>query len=403
MKFNFYKKVLKNGMTIIFEKRDVPVVCVAFAVRNGGINESLEEKGISHFIEHLLYKGTPTRSAKQIAEEIEKKGGILNGFTDEEITAYWCKMPSEHLKITLDVLSDMIKNPKFDVKELEKERKVIFEEIKMRKDNPQIYTFDKIEGFLYDGTLGIPLIGTYDTMNSITREKIVEKFKQIYSPNNMILCIVGNADFKEIIDFAEKNFGNEKEKIPEQKFSLKNEEKIEKRNGLDQANLIFAYHVPLAGDKKCYSAKVLGVLMAEGMSSILFSEIREKRNLAYSIRGGSEINKRFAYNLIYAGTMKKNVGIVKKIILEEFKKVADSITEKELNQVKEQIVGNYHISIDDSQDQMMSLLHSEISTNAEDFYEFEKNIMAVKIEDVKKIAEEAVKNHSFFALVPEKD
>ena len=400
MKFNFYKKVLKNGMTIIFEKRDVPVVCVAFAVRNGGINESLEEKGISHFIEHLLYKGTPTRSAKQIAEEIEKKGGILNGFTDEEITAYWCKMPSEHLKITLDVLSDMIKNPKFDKKELEKERNVIFEEIKMRKDNPQIYTFDKIEGFLYDGTLGIPLIGTYDTMNSITREKIVEKFKQIYSPNNMILCIVGDANFKEIIDFAEKNFGNEREKIPEQKFSLKNGEKIEKRNGLDQANLIFAYHVPQAADKKCYAAKVLSVLMAEGMSSILFSEIREKRNLAYAIRGASEINKKFAYNLIYAGTMKKNVDIVKKIILEEFRKVADSITEKELNQVKEQIVGNYHISIDDSQDQMMSLLHSEISTDARDFYEFEKNIMAVKIEDVKKIAGEAIKNHSFFALVP---
>jgi len=111
MKPKFYRKVLKNGMIILFEKRNVPVVSVAFAVRNGGINESLDEKGISHFIEHMLYKGTPTRNAKQIAEEIEKNGGQLNGFTDETITAFWCKMPSKHLDIALGVLSDMIKNP----------------------------------------------------------------------------------------------------------------------------------------------------------------------------------------------------------------------------------------------------------------------------------------------------
>ncbi len=399
MKPKFYRKVLKNKMTILFEKRNLPVVAVAFAVRNGGINEEISEKGISHFIEHMLYKGTPTRDAKKIAEEIEKKGGELNGFTDEAITAYWCKIPSRHLNAALEVLSDMIKNPLFDEKELEKERKVIFEEIKMRKDNPHIYVLDNIQTHLYTGTLGMNLIGTHETMKKINRKKLSERFRQIYQPNNMILGIVGNADFKSIVKFAEKNFGNIKSKIPEIKFSTKNAIKTEKRKGIDQANLVFAYHVPLSTDKKSYAAEVLGTLMAGGMSSRLFSEIREKRNLAYSVKGDSNITQFFAYNTIYIGTTKENVELVKKIILEEFKKVTKGLTEKELNQVKEQLIGNYHIYMEDSQTQLVNLLLHEIDGNAKEFYDFEKNISGVKLKEVKELAK--IKNYSFLALVPE--
>jgi len=399
MKFKFKTKVLKNGMTLVFEKRDVPVVSVAFAVRNGGINETLEEKGISHFIEHMLYKGTATRNSKKIAEEIEKNGGELNGFTSEEITAFWCKMPSKHLKIALDVLSDMVKNPLFDEKELEKERKVIFEELKMYHDTPRLYVFDEIQKELYNGTMGINLGGTIETMNSIDRKKMLEKFEKIYKPNNMILCVVGDADFEKIVEFAENNFNDEKSEVPEQKFDLKNESKTETRKGIEQANLVFAYHVPIAGNEKNYSAQVLSALIAEGMSSRLFSEIREKRNLAYSIKGGADINKRFAYNFIYIGTAKENVKVVKELILKEFEKVAESLGEEELNQVKEQLIGQNQISMEDSQTQMVSLLASEIQGNAEDFYDFEKNILKVKLEDVKKLAK--FKDYSFFALVPE--
>jgi len=153
MKENFYRKVLKNGLTIIFEKRNLPVVSVAFAVRAGAIHEREEEKGISHFIEHMLYKGTPKRNLKQISSEIEKNGGILNGFTSDEITAFWCKIPSKHLDIALDVLGDMVRNPLFDEKEVEKERQVIFEEIKKGKDNPQRYVFDEIQKLMYTKTI----------------------------------------------------------------------------------------------------------------------------------------------------------------------------------------------------------------------------------------------------------
>lgn len=400
MKLNFHKKTLKNGMTIIFEKRNLPVVSVVLAVRSGGINEDTSEKGISHFIEHMLYKGTKTRTHKQIAEEIEKNGGELNGFTSEEVTAYYCKMPSKHLEIALDVLTDMVKNSLFDEKELEKERKVIFEEIKMRKDNPHIYILDEIQNCLYQGTLGLNLIGTYETMSLISRKKITEKFKQIYEPNNFILCVVGDADFEQIVKFAEKNYGDKKSEIPKQKFELKNQFKIEEREGVDQANLIFAHHVPIASDNKCYTAKVLNSLMTGGMSSRLFEEIREKRNLAYNISGDSNINKDFAYNFIYIGAMKENIEQIKKVILEEFDKVSEELSEEELNGIKEKIIGNYQISMEDSQTQMMNLLISEIQGEAKDFYEYEKNILGVKLKDVKELASNFKKAHSFFALVP---
>jgi len=404
MEKKFHKKVLKNGMTILFEKRDLPVVSVAFAVRHGGIHEEISEKGISHFIEHMLYKGTKTRTPKQISEELEKNGGEMNGFTENVITAYWCKMPSDKLKIALDVLSDLVKNPLFEEKELEKERQVIFEEIKMYHDNPLRYVFEEIQKCLYDGTLSIDLIGTKKTMNSIDREKMVEKFKSVYTPNNMILCVVGNADFDELVDFAEKNFGNtlkgtsEKSEISVKEFGLKNEVKVEERKGIDQANLVFAYHVPLVEDKKSDAARILTCLMAGGLSSRLFEEIREKRNLAYAIKGGSQISKYFAYNFIYVGTMKENVEKVKELILKEFEKVAKSLDEKELNSVKEQLIGNYKISQEDSVLQMQSLLFAEMDGQAEEFYEFEKNIKEVKLEDVKNLAK--IKDYSFFALVP---
>ena len=402
MKNNFKKKILKNGMTILFEKRDLPIVSVVFAVKNGGNNESLEEKGISHFIEHMLYKGTLKRNTKQIAEEIEKNGGELNGFTSEEITAYWCKMPSNKLNIAFEVLGDMVKNPLFDEKELEKERKVIFEEIKMRHDSPHIYVFDEIQRRLFSGVMDIDLIGTHETMESIDRKKIVEKFEKTYKPNNLILCVVGDANFKEVVVFAENNFGDEKGEIFSKEILLKNEIKIEKRKGLDQANLVFGYHSPLARENLSFTAEVLITLMAEGMSSRLFSEIRQKRNLAYAIKGGLEANRDYSYSFIYVGTMKENVEKVKELILEEFEKVSKELTEEELSKVKDQMIGHHNISMEDSQNQMVNLLASEVHTKAEDFYDFEKKIKAVKLEDVKKMASEVREgNYGFFALVPE--
>jgi len=401
MKNVFKRVVLKNGFTIIFEKRNLPLVSVAFAVRAGGVNEKTEEKGISHYIEHMLYKGTVNRDVKQISEEIERRGGELNGFTSEEIVAYWCKMPSKHVNVALEVLGDMIKNPLFDEKELEKERKVIFEEIKMYKDNPRLHVFDEIHSCLYGGTLAMHLAGTKETMNTIDRKKIINKFKEIYTPNNLILCVVGDAKLNQLIDYAEKNFGNEKGKVPEVKFDRKNQIKVEERKGIDQTNMVFAFHAPNGSDDLSYASICLINLMAGGMSSRLFSEIREKRNLAYAVKGEAEIGKRFSYCSIYVGTMKENIEQVHELILEEFEKVSMELTSEELDSVKEQIIGNHEISLEDSRAQMVNLLAAEIEGDASEVYDFEKKIRKVKLEDVKKFAKKVAEgDYSLFSLVP---
>ena len=399
-KKKFYKKVLKNGMTVIFEERKSSgVVCVAFAVKHGGIHESENEKGISHFIEHMLYKGTKNRTSKKISEDIEKNGGILNGFTEEELTAYWCKMPSKHIGLALDVLSDMILHSLFDETELNKERQVIFEEMKMRRDMPNIFVVDKIQSLLYTGNLSLDLIGTEKSMNSITREIMVNKFKKVYGSENMILCVVGDANFKQLCDFCEKTFKRSGFNISEPVIGLKNEEKILKRKGIDQANLIFAYHTPFASEKTSHIAQVLSCLMVGGMSSRLWQEIREKRNMAYVVKGGYSGGKKFGFNSIFVGTSLENYDKVKDIIIEEYKKVK-TVEEKELNQVKEQLIGNSQISKEDSQGQMLDLLYHETWGDAKESYNYETNIKNVKLSDVKKLAE--FKDYSFIALVPEK-
>ena len=405
MKSKFYRKVLSNGMVVILEKREAPVVSVAFAVRCGGLNESAEEKGISHFIEHLLYKGTPTRSSKMIAEEIERKGGVLNGFTDETLTAFWCKMPSQHLEIALDVLGDMVRNPLFDEKEIEKERHVIFEEIKMYKDNPAYHTLERMHWSLYKEPFGTPLIGSEETLKSITRESLVQRFNLVYQPKNMILCVVGDCEMKIVVDYAKKNFlkGDGSGNVPFFKVVERNESKTESRKGVDQANLVFSYHVPRFDNGKSYAAGILNLLMAEGMSSRLFHEIREKRNLAYGVKGGSEVDKDFAHNFVYVGTKKENISVVKELILEEFRKVAEDLGEWELRQVKEEAIGNMQISKEDSQDVMAHLLNYETSGDAKMFYEIENKIKGIELGDVKKLAKSVLKKHSFFALVPSGD
>ncbi len=403
MKQNFKKKVFPNGLTLVFEKRNLPVVSFIYAVRAGGLHEELNEKGISHYIEHMLYKGTPKRNAFQIAKDIEKNGGEMNGFTSEEITGFWCKMPKESADLGLEVLTDLIKNPVFDENELKKERKVIFEEMKMRRDSPQIYVLDKIQSFLYEGSLGEPLIGTEKTMNSLNREKIVKKFKEIYNPSNLILCVVGNYDFNKLVRYLGKNFSGKGKTTTPQKIRLKNRKKIEERDGLDQANLVFAYHSPLSSDKRVYAAKVLSMIMTGGMSSRLFSEIREKRNLAYSVKGDLGASKDYSYSFIYVGTTPEKIEEIKNLILDEFEKVSKELSREELIQVKKQIIGNYQLSMEDTQSQMINLLSSEVSSKAEDFYNFQKEIEKVKLEEVKKLASEVKKGYSFFALVPKKN
>ena len=299
----FKKKVLKNGLTVLHEKRDVPVTTVMLAAKYGAAYESLEEKGIAHFMEHLCFKGTDKRTVKDIAAEVEKVGGDLNAFTHEEITAYHVKLPSIYLNIAMDVIFDIFFNASFPDDEVEKEGNVICEEIKMYRDNPRMHVLDKIKNNLYEKPFGEFIGGSKETVKSMTRDQLFEKHRSVYTPNNSILCVVGNNDFEEVIRLAEELSVERKCEIPPvPEIKLQEVKEVEKRGDIHQANLALGFHFPILSEKERYAAEVFATVLGQGMSSKLFSEVREKRGLVYGVKSELDLGKNYGYMIIWAGT-----------------------------------------------------------------------------------------------------
>jgi len=394
----FYKKKLKNGMTLIGEKRDLDVVSVGIANRFGGAFENEKIKGIAHVIEHLLFTGTKTRSHEDISREIEKKGGILNAFTANELTNFWFKLPSEHLYAGLDILVDMLNNPKFDAVKFEKEKKVILEEIKMYHDSPEKDVYRLIEEALYEKPFGIGIIGTKESVSGLNRDFVVKFFKENYNPENFIVTIVGNADFDKVGKYLESNFKENSSASKTNKIEKRNLKLKEERDGIDQAHLIFAMHAPLATDKDYYAMQVLDAYLAEGMSSRMFLKIREELGLAYAIRSSLNAEKSYSYYCIYVGTMKDKIEQVKKLILEEFAKVEKEMSEKDFEESKTRLIGLRKVSSEESVNVMNSLVYEELAGDAKSYYDYEKNIKNVKFEDVKRLAR--VRKYSTAEIVP---
>lgn len=395
----FFKRKLGNGMIVLFEKRGLPLVSLSISNRFGGAFEKSEAKGIAHFIEHLVFTGTKTRTHEDISREIEKKGGILNAFTAQEITSFYFKLPSEHLFSGLDILIDILKNPKFDKEKFEKEKKVILEEIKMYRDDPQKHVFELIERAMFEKPLGDGIIGSEETIKKMDRDFVFDYYRKHYSPENYIVTIVGDCDLDKVCWYLEKNFSKNGEKYENEKIVRKNEEIIEEREGIDQANFIFAVHAPLAGSKEYYMLKVLDAYLADGMSSKLFLEIREKRGLAYAIKSAIMAEKGYSYYLIYVGTTKESVNDVKKIILEEFSKISE-MKEKELKEAKERVIGLKKVESEESSGVMNDLLFSELVIGAEEYYKYDDKIGDVRLEDVKKLAKEMVREYSVAMVLP---
>jgi predicted Zn-dependent peptidase len=398
MRERFFKKRLENGVTVILEKRELKVVSVGIANRFGGAFEDEKVKGIAHVIEHLLFTGTKTRTHEDISREIEKKGGILNAFTANEVTNYWFKLPSEHLFAGLGILVDMLNNPKFDPVKFEKEKKVILEEIKMYHDSPDRDVYRLIEEALYEKPFGVGIIGTKESVSSLKRDFVKEYFEMHYNPENFIVTIVGNADFEKVCAYFEKAFEKKPGKLMFKEIKKKNAQIKEEREGIDQAHLIFAVHSPLSNEKDFYAMQVLDAYLAEGMSSKMFLKIREEKGLAYAIRSSMNNEKSYSYYTIYVGTMKDKVEEVKKLILEEFKKVEKEMNEKDLNEAKTRLIGLRRVSSEESANVMNSLMYEEVAGKAEDYYEYEKKVMAVKLEDVKKLAK--IKKYSTAEILP---
>lgn len=393
----FQKRKLKNGVTVLFEKRNIPVVSVSSSVKYGSEYELEKWKGISHFVEHLMFKGTKTRGQEEIAREVEKKGGILNAFTSEEVTNYWCKLPSKHFLTGVEISSDLISNPLFDETEFEKEKQVIIEEIKMYHDNPRYYVLDKIKEMLYYPPFGNSIVGTAEVINKLRVTDVKKLHDSFYTSDSMMLTVVGKADFDEVCKAADKSFARSSRKLAEPKIVEKNLEQTEKRKGIDQSHLVLGFHVPPLGSKMRYAHELAGAYLFGGMSSKLWQEVREKRGLAYSISGNFELGKRYGYCTIYSGLRKEKISDVRKIILQEIKNLK-SAAQRDLEECKEQLIGNRDLESEDSTNVMNSLVFEEIGGGAEEYYQYGDKISSVKVEDVKKIL---VKGVSSFSLVNE--
>ena len=331
--------------------------------------------------------------------KIEKKGGILNAFTAQEVTSFYFKLPSEHLFSGLDILTDIMKNPKFDGEKFEKEKKVILEEIKMYRDDPQKHVFELIERAMFEKPFGESIIGSEETIKKMDRDFVFEYYRKHYSPEDYIVTIVGDCDFDRVCGYLEKNFDKIGGRYKNEKIVRKNGEIIEERGGIDQANFIFAVHAPLVGSKEYYMLNVLDAYLADGMSSRLFLEIREKRGLAYAIKSSIIAEKDYSYYLIYVGTTKESVNDVRKLILEEFSKISE-MKEKDLKEAKERVIGLKKVESEESTGVMNALLFSELSVGAEEYYKYDDKIRDVKLEDVKKLAKELIKEYSVAMVLP---
>ena len=395
----FQKKILRNGLTVLFEKRDVPVTTVMLACKYGAVYEVESEKGMAHFIEHLCFKGTDGRTAQEVSSEIESVGGELNAFTHEEVTAYHAKLPSNHLRLAMKVLFDIFFYPTFPNEEIAKEANVICEEIKMYEDNPRAHVIDRIKSNLFEKPFGANIAGTQENIRNMTREKLLKKHDEFYVASNSILCIVGNNDFEEILKIANSldiREGKVEPEIPE--IVLKNDVTEERRKDIQQSNLAVAVHFPKSDDRLKYAAEIFSCVLGEGMSSRLFLEVREKRGLVYSIKNDSDEGKNYGYFLIWAGTDKDKESEVVEICKKEFARMID-LSEEELERAKIQVIGNRKVDMEDSSDVAVDLILEEISGDAKEYYEYEEKINSVTLDDIKELA--SIKDFSVFVLGPE--
>ncbi|MEM2956171.1 MAG: pitrilysin family protein [Candidatus Pacearchaeota archaeon] len=403
---NFFRQVLPNGMTVIFEKRQFPLVSISAAVKFGSAYENERLKGMAHFIEHAVFKGTKKRTRQQIVEEIEKKGGIINAYTDEEMTVFWTKLRSKYFETGIDILADIMLNPLLSKKDIDMERNVILEEIKMYHDLPKYYVAVKLKEQLYESPFGLSSLGTDKIIKSISRQTLQKYHNIHYSPSNIVVSIVGDADVDKIWNLSKKMFckGQIQEQIIKPSLTIKPGKFgkiIEPRKGIDQLHLALGFYMPSKSDKLRYAAEIFNTAFGVGMSSKLWQEMREKRGLAYDISSWLDQGKNFGYCFVTAGILKGKQEIAKKIILEELNKFKEW-NAKELEETKEQLIGQRESENEISEKVADNLLREQLIGDAKEYYKYAEKISSVTLEDIKQIITN-IKDYAFVALAPESE
>ena len=357
-----YKKhVLENGLTIIGEEIPyVKSISLGVWINAGSRIEDEEISGVSHFIEHMLFKRTRNRTSKQIASEIDNLGGQINAFTSKECTCYYVKLLDSHIDIGIDVLSDMILNSKFNEDDLDKERSVIIEELKMYEDSPEDLAYDLLTENIYkNDPLGMNIIGTEESLKRLNREKLLDYFNKYYVPNNSVIAISGNFNFDEIINKIEEKYKVWKKR--DVNVDIKKAEFkscfLTKNKDIEQVNLAMSLEaVPLENDKEVYALAVINTVFGGSISSRLFQKIREEKGLVYSIYSSQSLYRKCGELGIFASMSNEHLKEVYESIIEEIKIIKKYyLTDQEIKESKEQLKGSYILGLESTSSRMMSI------------------------------------------------
>jgi len=392
----YTKTMLDNGLRVITSPMPYSrSVCIVILVGAGSCHESKEEAGISHFAEHLFFKGTERRpTSKEISQDIEGVGGIINGSTDKELTVFWCKVASSHFPVALDVLSDLLLNSRFDNQEIERERRVISEEIKMSLDLPQQRVNAIIDELLWpDQPLGREVIGYKETVSSITRKQLLNYVARRYIPNNTVFSIAGDIRYEEAITQIESLFDKwvAGQVLTDYVTNDKQAEarlRVESRD-IEQAHLCLAVHGFSHFHPQRFTIDLLNTVLGGGMSSRLFTEIRERRGLAYDIHSYTEHFLKSGSFAIYAAVDPNKIEITVGSILKEISQIKQEITASELTRAKELSKGRLYLRLEDSHN--VALWHGgqEILTHKILSIDDVISIVdAITIDELKTVAEE---------------
>lgn len=366
----FSKTVLDNGIRVVSqEMADHRSVTLGIWVENGSRHESPEENGISHFIEHLLFKGTKRRSAVQIAEEIDAVGGVLNAFTAKEYTCYYAKVLDENLPLALDLLTDIFLNSSFASEEIERERSVILQEISQAEDTPDDYVHDLFNvDFFKDHPLARPICGRAETVTSFRRDDFVRFFKSRYHPLRVIVSAAGHVRHDELVREMSARLGSD-HRGPAAIFRpVQDETAPTMGNGvfphqksLEQSHLCLGMAGTHQSHPQRYVAYVLNTLLGGGMSSRLFQEIREKRGKAYSVYSFAAAYKDVGYFGVYAGTSVEWTEEVVELIVRELKSLAaGQIKDTEIERTQGQLVGSMILGLESTDSWMSHIARNEI-------------------------------------------
>jgi len=396
---------LDNGLRILTEEMtQVRSVSIGVWLTRGSRHESADRGGIAHFVEHMLFKGTASRSAEDIAQAIDSIGGQLDAFTAKEYASYYIKVLDEHLPLAIDILADIVRHPAFAPDDIEREKKVVIEEIKMVEDTPDDLVHELFtQGFWEDHPLGRPILGTRETVERFSSELLRTYFRQAYAPENLIVSAVGHLDHGHVRELVEQKFGDMTRvgARPGEEPPTVVPHVLIRNKDLEQSHICLGTSSYQQDHDDRYSSYVLNTLLGGSMSSRLFQNVREKRGLAYAVFSGLSAYRDAGSFTVYAGCANEAVGEVVDLIVDELRGVKQTkVPAAELQRAKDHLKGSLMLSLENTASRMSHLARQAIYFDRlVGLDETLEGVEKVTTADVQRVAVDLFKNGSLSATV----